>query len=103
MLSDFFTEDIIGIAHDFEFIFGNFADDSDAEAWAWEWLAPDEGVGHAEFFAEFADFIFKELVQRFDQLELEVFWQAANVVVRLDGLGGVGTRFNHVGVERALG
>ena len=89
MLCDDFAQDGIGIAHDFELVFRNFANDADAKAWAREWLTPDEFMRNAELFAEFARFVLEERAQRFDQLEVHVFRKSANVVVRLDRLGRV--------------
>jgi len=59
-------------------------------------------VRQAELGADGANLIFEECAQRLDQLELQVVWQPANVVVTLDASGCAATRLNNVWVERAL-
>ena len=59
----------------------------------------------AEGDAQLAHFVFKQIAQRLEQLEFHVFGQAADIVVRLDGVGFVGFRaraFDNVGVDGAL-
>ena len=52
--------------------------------------------------ADGANFIFEECAKRLDKLELQVVWQAANVVVALDAGGCPTARLDNVWVERAL-
>ena len=54
--------------------------------------------------ADAPDFIFEEVAQGLDQLELHPQRQSAHVVVALDGLAGTfdARRLDNVGIERAL-
>ena len=83
---------------------GDFAEDADGESGAGEWLALEDVFGHAEVAADFADFVFEEVFERLDELELHALGQASDVVVALDGLRGAahGLRLDDVGIERAL-
>jgi hypothetical protein len=57
----------------------------------------------AEPFAERSDLVLEQPPQRFDQLELEVVRQAADVVVGLDVRGaGAATGLHDIRVQRAL-
>jgi hypothetical protein len=69
-------------------------------------VAIDHLVGQAQRDAQLADFVLEQLAQRLEQLEVEGFGQAADVVVALDGVGlaGLGAgRLDHVRVDGALG
>ena len=82
------------------------AGDADGEARAGERLAADEVFRQAEFAPERAHFVLEQLAQRLDQLHVHALGQAADVVVRLDRhrrAAGERHRFDHVGIERALG
>jgi hypothetical protein len=68
-------------------------------------VAINHVMRQAERDAEFAHFILEQLAQRFEQLEVELFGQAADVVMALDGVRLPGFRsggFDHVGVDRSL-
>ena len=59
----------------------------------------------AERHAQFAHFVLEQFAQRLEQLQVQRFRQAADVVVRLDGVRLLGLRagrFDHVGIDRAL-
>ena len=69
-------------------------------------MAVDHVVGEAEFEADFADFVFEEFAQGFDQFELHVLGETAHVVVGFDDVGAAGFRgggFDHVRVNGVLG
>ena len=84
-IRDLFAIDGVGIAENVELFFGDLAHDADGEAWAWEWLAPNEIIGEAELEPELEHFIFEEHAQRFDEpFEIDNCWQTADVVVALD-------------------
>ncbi len=103
---DFFEEDFVGLAEDGEFFGGDFADAADGEAGAGEGVAPDDVFGEAEEEAEFADFVFEEVAEGFDEVEAEFSGEAADVVVELDVGSGAGVAmagFDDVGIEGALG
>ena len=59
---------------------------------------------HAEVAADAAYFVFEEIFERLDELELHLLGQAAYVLVRLDDLrrAADGTGFDHVWIEGAL-
>ena len=52
-----------------------------------------------------AHFVFEELSERFDELELEPAWKATDVVMTLDHLGSTSQRhaLDHVRIQRPLG
>jgi hypothetical protein len=50
-------------------------------------MAADQLLRQAQFAADLAHLVLEQLAQRLDQLELQVFRQAADVVVRLDNGG----------------
>ena len=69
----------------------------------WRWTI---SFGRSELQAGLAHFVLEELAERFDQLEVHVLRQAADVVMALDERGGIaGDRdaLDHVGIKRALG
>ncbi len=87
---DFFEEDFVGVAEDGKFFVGDFADAADGEAGAGEGVSPDDVLGEAEEFADFADFVFEEVAEGFDEIEAEFRGEAADVVMELDVGGGAG-------------
>ena len=69
-------------------------------------MSPDDGFGQAEDFADSAHFIFEKIAEGFDEVEAELFGEAADVVVQFDigGCAGVAVAgFDDVGIEGALG
>ena len=103
---EFFDEDMVREAQGVGVVLFDFAEDAHAQAGAGEGVAVDHVVGQAEFEADFADFVFEELAQGFDQFELHVLGEAAHVVVGFDDVGAAGFGgggFDHVRVDRALG
>jgi hypothetical protein len=98
-------EDGVGAAQQVGKFGLHFAEDAHAEAGAGEGVAIDHVVRQAERDAEFAYFVLEQFAQRFEQLEVQLFGQAADVVMALDGMRLLGLRagrFDHVGVDRAL-
>uniref|UniRef100_A0A0N4ZGT3 NAD-specific glutamate dehydrogenase n=1 Tax=Parastrongyloides trichosuri TaxID=131310 RepID=A0A0N4ZGT3_PARTI len=84
----------------------DLAGDADGQARTGERMAADEGVGQAQFPAQYAHFVLEQFAQGLDQLQLHEVRQAADVVVALDdvrGAAGRGHALDHVGVEGALG
>ena len=84
----------------------DFAEDAHGQAGSGERLAPDDFLGQAQFQAEQADFVLEQAFQGFDELELHLFGQAADVVMALDERGGIagdGHGLDDVGIQRALG
>ncbi len=105
-LGEFLAGDGVGLAQQVEALLGDLADDADAQTRAREGLTPDDFVGQTELGADGAHLILEQSAQRFDELELDVLGQAADVVVALDGDGffALGAaRLDHVGVDGALG
>ena len=88
ILGELLAEDGVGFAHSLEPVARDGADAADAEAGAGERLPEDHVVGQAEGLADDADFILIQELDRLDQLEVQVFGQAADVVVALDGNWG---------------
>ena len=60
---------------------GDLAQAADGQAGAGERVPPDQRVGQAELEAEAADLVLEQVAERLDQLEAELFGQAADVVV----------------------
>ena len=106
---DFFEEDFVGIAEEGEFFLGDFADAAHGQAGTGEGVTPDDVLGQAEEFAEFADFILEEVAEGFDEVEAEFGGEAADVVVELDVGGGLAAGgvavagFDDIRVEGSLG
>ena len=61
-------------------------------------------VRHGKIAADAANFVFKQVFQRLDELQLHFVGQPADVVVRLNGLRRAtdGARFDYIGVKRTL-
>ena len=79
------------------------ADDADRETRTRERLAPHHRLGQTQLQAHRPHFVLEQRLQRFDQLELQVVGQAADVVVALDvGGAGAAAGLDDIGVERAL-
>jgi hypothetical protein len=98
-------EDGVGAAQQVGELGLHLAEDAHAQAGAGEGVAVDHVMRQAEGDAEFAHFVLEQFAQRFEQLEIELLGQAADVVVALDGVRLLGLRaggFDHVGVDRAL-
>jgi len=99
---EFLAEDRVAFADDFEAVTGDGAKAAYAEAGAGEGLTVDHGIRKAERFSAGADFVFKEHLEGFDEFELHVLGQAADVVMGLDHLGGLGAGLDDVGIDGAL-
>src|SRR5262249_8968376 len=97
-------EDGIGVAQGFQAFPGDVAEAAHRQTRPRKRLPPDNRIWQAERRADFADFIFKEITQRLNQLELQIRREAADVVVTLDGLGDLaaGGTFDYVGINRPL-
>ena len=95
--------DGVGLAQQVEALLGDLADDADAQTRAREGLTPDDFVGQTELGADGAHLILEQSAQRFDELELDVLGQAADVVVALDvGRAVAAAGFDDVGDDFAL-
>ena len=95
--------DGVGVTQNLETVSGDLTHDPDAEAGARKRLAADDHLRKTEFAADRAHLVLEEGAQRLDELELQVFGEPADVVVRLDVRGaGAAARLDDVGVERAL-
>ena len=98
-------EDSIGFAEHIEVLFYDGTHHADTESGPRKWLAPNDFLGQTKFGAEFTDFVFKELAQRFEEAELHLLRQAADVVVTLNQCRWVPLnryRLNHIWIECAL-
>ncbi len=103
---DLFEQDFVGVADDFELLFGDIAQDPHSQTGPREWVTPDDGIGEPEDRAQGADFVFEEFTQRLDEIEPELFGEAADIVVEFD-VGRVAAvpvpGFDDIWIERALG
>ena len=45
---DFFEQDLVGVADDFEFLFGDVTEHTHGQTRAGERMPPDDGIGNAE-------------------------------------------------------
>src|SRR5690606_27730186 len=105
-LADFVEIDRIGLTEDVELFAGDAARAADGKARSREGVAANKALRNAEIAAELADFVLEQFAQRLDQLHVHAFWQAAHIVVRLDGDRGAASerhRFDDVGIKRTLG
>lgn len=105
---EFADEDGVAFADDVEAVFGDDAWAADGEARTREGVAHEDVAVDAEGDAEFADFVFEEFGERFEDfalgLELEDAVDAVVVGFDFGGFGfGVGGAFDDVWVEGALG
>ena len=98
VLGEFFAQDGVALAEGFQPVAGDGAGAADTQAGARERLAEHHVVGQAQLLADDADFVLEEQFDGLDELELQVFGQAANVVVGFDG-----ARFDDVGINGTLG
>src|SRR5699024_3849968 len=102
-LGDLFPVDGIGILHDAHFLGGYFADDTDSQTGAGEWLTDYQVFRNTQFQAHLADLILKEEAQRlYDLLEINVIGETAYVVVGLDHSGFAQTGFDHIRIDGSL-
>jgi len=101
---DFGDYDFVGFLKQGHAFRGDFAEDAHGESRAREGLAAEDLFGHGEVAADAADFVFEEVAQGLDELELHEFGQAADVVMALDGLARAADAagLDDVGIERAL-
>ena len=70
-----------------------------------KWLALDNFLRQPEFEPGLANFVLEQLPQRFDQLEVHLLRQAADIVMALDHVRRIaadGNALDHVGIKRAL-
>ena len=88
-LGKFFANNQVRGAEDFKSFTRDLADQSNSEAGAWERLAIHNRGRNAELATNRADLVLEQLAKRLHEFELEVLWQTANVVVRLDVCGTV--------------
>src|SRR5450756_2935636 len=73
--------DPVAGAQSAELLAGDLADDADGQAGPGEGLAEDHLFGQAEGEANLAHFVFEEVAQGLDELEVHVVGEAADVVV----------------------
>src|SRR6185503_6060284 len=103
---DLVDDDPVRLAKRVQSLRGDLADDADREAGPRERLAEHHRLRQSELQANLTNLVLEQVAQRLDQLEAQVGWQPADVVMRLDllrrlGLGG--GAFDDVRIERALG
>ena len=80
--------DLVGLLQQCNALRGHFAQDAHGQTGAGEGLAAENIVGHAQVAADAADFVFEQVAQWLNQLELHAQRQATDVVMALDGLAG---------------
>src|SRR5207244_8192390 len=80
------------------------AEDPDGEPRTRKRLPADDLLRQAELAAYLTHFVFEELSERLDELEVHLLRKTADVVVALDDLGRPfdGDRLDDVRIERAL-
>ena len=87
-LCDFFAVDGIGILNDAYFFCGYFADDTDSESWAWEWLTEYQLFRDSKLQTGLAYLVFEEVAEWLDDFfEINVVRKSSYVVVGLDDCG----------------
>ena len=78
---ELFAENPVGFLSDFDSLTCHFTEDPDAESGAGEGFAVNDFGREAKGATDFADFIFKEPAEWFDDFELHPVGQATDVVV----------------------
>ena len=101
-LGDLLAQDGIRFSDDVQLFFGDVAQDADTESRAGERLSPYHFFRQTKLDAQRAHFVLEQRVQRLDELELHVFRQAADIVMRLDRLRGLRAAFDDISIQRAL-
>ena len=91
------ADDGVGLAEGLEAVSRDGAEAADAQSRSREGLTVDHLGGKTESAADLADFVLKQKLNGLAKLEFEIFRQAADVVVALDGAA-----FDDVGVNRPL-
>ena len=101
---DLGDDDLVGLLQQRHAFRRHFAQNAHGEAGAGKRLATQNLVRHFQVTADAPDFIFEQIAQRLNQLELHPQRQPTHVVVALDGLARSlhAAGLDHVGVERAL-
>ena len=105
-VAQFLNKDRIGLAQQVGVFLLHLAQNPHAQAGAGERVAVDHVVGQAQGHAQLAHFVLEQVAQRFQQLQAQLFRQAAHVVVAFNDDGFFAfcaTRFDHVRVNGALG
>jgi hypothetical protein len=93
-------DDGAGFARDLDAVGRDLAQRADGEAGPGEGLAL--GDGQLEVAGDLADLVLVEVVERFDDVEVELLGQAADVVVALDRVARVVAGLDPVGRDRSL-
>ena len=73
--------DGVGFSEDIKLFVRYLADDANCESGAGEGLAIDDLIGQAEFQTNAAHLVLEQIAERFDEAELHVLRQAADIVV----------------------
>lgn len=60
-VADLLDVDGVGVSGDGDLGLGDLTEDTDGEAWAWEWVSPDELVGDAEQLTKVSDLVLEQL------------------------------------------
>ena len=105
-ITQFFNEDRISPAQQIGIFFLDLTQNAHAQAGAGEGVAVNHFGGEAQGHTEFADFVFKQVAQGFQELQAQLLWQSTHVVVAFDDHGFFAfgtTRLDDVGVNGALG
>ena len=96
--------DFVHVLQDSDLFGRDVAQDTDRKAGPREGMAPDELLGDPERPTDTAHLVLEEQAQRFDDPEVHLFGQPADVVVRLDRRRGAVDRhrLDHVGIDCPL-
>ena len=87
VLGEFLAQDGIALAECLQTVSRDGAGAPDSQARARERLAEDHAVREPQFLSDYADLVLIEQLDRFYELELEVFRKTAHVVVGFDRTG----------------
>ena len=88
-LGNLVPEDEVSLPQQVGLGLGDVADDTDGQTGAGEGLAADQVLGQAQLTAQLTDLVLEQQAQGLDDLlKVHIVWQAAHVVVALDGGGG---------------
>src|SRR5581483_5647731 len=100
----FGNDNVISFLKQLHALWRDLAQDSHRKSRAGKRLALQNLFRHTEIASDAADLVLEKVFQRLNELQVHLFGEPADIVMRLDGLRWAAdrARFDHVGVESPL-